>query len=170
MNERAESVTVYRSMDATAKEDCETIVDLLAAERITGIIRDDAAPGVPEGAFEVQVRAEDAARAQRIVDENPLPDEVEQVDDSPGLDLETVFEAVGTTAQLEAMELKTVLDANGIAAVMVGDSVLPYLPFGLKVARDQAERARELIAEAQALGPVAAEEAEKESEGGSGAS
>ena len=170
MSDSADFVTVYRSMDATAKEDCETIVDLLAAEGITAVIRDDAAPGVPEGAFEVQVRAEDGARAEKFIEENPLPDEVEQVDDSPGLDLETVFEAVGTTAQLVAMELKTVLDANGIASVMTGDSVLPYLPFGLKVARDQAERARELIAEAQALGPVAAEEAERESEGESSAS
>ena len=166
MGEPADSVIVYRSMDATAKEDCETIVDLLAAEGIRATILDDTAPGVPEGVFVVQVPASDAARAEKLIEESPLPDEVEEVDDSPGLDLETIFHAIGTTAQMQAEGIKSILNANGIAAVMVGDSVLPYLPFEVKVARDQVERACELIAEAQAAGPEAAEEAEMESESG----
>ncbi|HEV2689331.1 MAG TPA: DUF2007 domain-containing protein [Bryobacteraceae bacterium] len=170
MSDSAELVTVYRSMDATAKVDCETIVDMLAAEGIRATILDDSAPGVPAGAFEVQVAASDAARAEKRIDEDPLPDEVEEVDDSPGLDLETIFQAIGTTAEMQADGIKNVLEANGIATVMVGDSVLPYLPFEVKVARDQAERARELIAEAQALGSAAADEAEMESESGAAGS
>jgi hypothetical protein len=47
---------------------------------------------------------------------------------------------------------------------MVGDSVLPNLPFEIKVPRDKAECARQLIAEAQSTGPVAAEAAELEFE------
>lgn len=169
MSDSAEQVTVYRSMDATAKDDCESIVDMLAAADISATIVDDTSPGVPEGTFEVQVAAADAAKAEKMMDENPLPDEVEEVDDSPGLDLETIFSAVGTQAEMQAMGIKSVLDASGIATVMVGDSVLPYLPFEVKVARDQAERARTLIAEAQELGPAAADEAQSESESGTGA-
>jgi ABC-type transport system substrate-binding protein len=169
MSDPAEFVTVYRSMDASAKQDCETIVNMLAAEGISAAIRDDSSPGVPQGAFDVQVPAPDAAKAEKLIDENPLPDEVdevEEVDDSPALDMETIFRAVGTTAEMRAMGIKSVLEANGIATVLVCASVLPYLPFEVRVARDQVERARELIDEAQTLGPAAAEEAEIESEGG----
>jgi hypothetical protein len=167
MSEPAEFVTVYRSMDATAKEDCETIVDMLAAQNIAAVIHDDSAPGVPEGAFEVRVSAADAATAEKLIDENPLADEVEEVDDSPSLDLETIFQGTGTTGEMLALGIKSVLDASGIAAVLVGNSVLPYLSFEVRVAHDQVERARELIEEAQILGPAAADEAEMETEGGS---
>ena len=51
-------VTVYRSMDATAKEDCDAIVDLLSAAGFSPVVLDDKAPGVPEGTYEVRVPAE----------------------------------------------------------------------------------------------------------------
>ena len=35
---------------------------------------------MPEGVFEVRVPAADAARAEEMIAENPLPDEVEEVD------------------------------------------------------------------------------------------
>ena len=62
--------------------------------------------------------------------------------------------------------MKNLLESNGIAAVLVGDSVLPNFPFEVRVAHDQVERARLLIADAEAGGPAAAEEAELESESG----
>jgi len=164
MSESADFVTIYRSMDATAKEDCQTIAEMLTAEGIASRILDDTAPGVPEGVFEVQVAPADEERACKMIEQNPLADEAEEVDDSPGLDLETVFQAVGTLAEMQALGIKSVLEGNGIATVLVGDSVLPYLPFEVKVARDQVERAHELIAEAQSLGAAAADEAELESE------
>jgi hypothetical protein len=157
-------VTVYRSMDATAKEDCETIVEILNDRNISAIIVDDTAPGVPEGTFEVRVPAADSARAEAIIDENPLPDEVEEVDDSEDLDLETIFHSDGTMAEVEAVAIKNVLEANGVAAVLFGDSVLPNFGFEVKVARDQVENARKLIAQAEADGPAAADAAELESE------
>ncbi len=168
MNAPSNLITVYRSMDATAKDDCELIIDLLKAEGISAVMVDDSAPGVPKGIFEVQVAAADAARAERLVDENPLPDDVEEVDDSANLDLETIFQASGTIAEVEAMGMKNVLEANGIAVVVVGDSVLPNFSFEVRVAHDQVERARDLIAEAQKAGAAAAEEAELQSEAGSG--
>jgi hypothetical protein len=134
-------VTVYRSMDATAKDDCESIVEMLGEEHISAVMADDSAPGVPEGTYEVRVPARDAAKAEKLIEENPLPDEVEEVDDSSALDLETVFIA----PEMEAMSVKNMMESNGIAAVLVGDSVLPNFPFEVKVAREQAVRARKLL-------------------------
>jgi len=148
-------------MDAEAKEDAESIVELLADEGIEAILLDDSAPGVPEGVFEVQVPAPDVARAEELIAENPLPDEAEDVDPSSDLDLETVASA---TSEMEAMSIKNMLESNEIATVLVGDSVLPNLAFEVRVAHDQAERARLLIAEAERIGPAAAEEGERASE------
>jgi hypothetical protein len=154
-------VTVYRSMDATAKEDCEIIVDILSAEGLSPVILDDSAAGVPEGTFEVRVPADQLQKAEKLIAENPLPDDVEEVDDSSDLDLETIYHADGTLAEVESMGIKNLLEANGIAAVTVGNSVLPTMSFEVRVAHDQVERAREVIDEAQAGGPLAAEEAEE---------
>ena len=144
-------------MDATAKDDCESIVEMLNEEGISAVMVDDSAPGVPEGTYEVRVPARDAAKAEKLIDENPLPDEVEEVDDSSDLDLETVFVA----PEMEAMSVKNLMESNGIAAVLVGDSVLPTFPFEVKVAREQAARARKLLEDIES---VAAEELEAESE------
>ena len=124
---------------------------------IQAALLDDSAPGVPEGVFEVRVPAADAARAEEFIAENPLPDEAEEVDPSSDLDLETIASA---TSEMEATGIKNLLESNGIAAVLVGDSVLPNFAFEVRVARDQADRARNLIADAEKTGPAAAEEAE----------
>jgi hypothetical protein len=157
-------ITVYRSMDAEAKEDAENIVELLDDAGIEAVLRDDSAPGVPEGVFEVQVPPGDAARAEELIAENPPPEEAEEVDDSSALDLETVASA---TSEMEAMSIKNLLESHEIATVLVGDSVLPNFPFEVRVARDQADRARVLIADAEQIGRAGAEEAEGASESGS---
>lgn len=154
-------------MDTDAKDDAKSVLELLTDEGIQAVLLDDSAPGVPEGVFEVQVPPADSARAEQLIAENPLPDEVEKVDASRDLDTETIFQAVASpTAELEAMGIKTLLESHGIATVSVGDSVLPNLAFEIRVARDQVDRARELIAQAQTEGPAAADEAEMESESG----
>jgi len=145
-------VTVYRSMDATAKEDCQILIDILSAQGINAVMFDDSAPGVPEGTFELRVPAADTARAEKVIAENPLPDEAENFDPSASLDLVTVFRGEG--AELEAMGIKSLLESNGIAAVLVGDSVLPNFPFEVRVARDKADSARQVIAEAQPAEPA----------------
>jgi hypothetical protein len=154
-------------MDADAKEDTECLLELLTDAGIKAVVLDDSAPGVPKGAFEVRVPAADSGRAEELIDENPLPDESEEVDASPELDLETIYHAeASATGEVEAMSIKNLLESNGIAAVLVGDSVLPNFPFEVRVARDQVEPARILIADAETIGPAAAEEAELESESG----
>jgi hypothetical protein len=160
MSAPTDLVTVYRSMDATAKEDCDVVAEMLSEEGLTPKIFDDSAPGVPEGVFEVQVPAAQSKKAEKLISENPLPDEVEEVDDSAELDLETIYHGDGTLAEVESMGVKNVLEASGIAAVVVGNSVLPTMSFEVRVARDQVDRARAVIQEAQAAGPKAADEAE----------
>jgi hypothetical protein len=150
-------------MDAGAKEDCQEILGLLRDAGIEAVLWDDSAPGVLEGVFEVRVSAANAAEAEKLIAENPLPDEVEEVDPSSELDLETIASAAG---EMEAFGIKNLLDSNGIAAVLVGDAVLPNFLFEVRVAHDQAARARQLIATAEATGPAAAAEAELESESG----
>jgi hypothetical protein len=140
-------------MDASAAEDCQEILDLLQDEGIAAVLWDDSAPGVPEGVFEVRVPTANAAQADKLIAENPLPDEVEEVDPSSELDLETIASAA---SEMEATGMKSFLDSNGIATVLVGDSVLPNLAFEVRVARDQAERARQLVEEAQRPGPSVA--------------
>jgi len=156
-------ITVYRSMDADAKEDAECIVELLTDEGIQAVLLDDSAAGVPEGVFEVGVPAPDAARAEELIAENPLPDEVEEIDPSSKLDLETIASAA---SELEAMSIKNLLESNDISAVLVGNSVLPNFPFEVRVAHEQVDRARTLLTDAELIGPASAEEAELESESG----
>ena len=72
-----------------------------------------------------------------------MPDEEANIDNSANVDLETIFHAEGSsTGEIEALAIKNLLESNGITVIMVGDSVLPNLPFELKVARRDAGRAR----------------------------
>jgi hypothetical protein len=162
----AELVIVFRSADESAEEDAKAIGELLTSEGIDAVVLDDNAPGVPEMAWEVRVRPADVARAEELIAEARLPDdELVEVDESPQLDSETVFSApAGPTAEMEAISVKSLLDAAGIASFIVGDSVLPNLPFEVRVSKENAEQARKVIEDARAAGPQAAEEAERNTE------
>jgi hypothetical protein len=150
-------------MDADASEDADCVVELLTDAGIQAVLVDDSAAGVPEGVFEVRVPPADAARAEELIAENPVPDEALELDPSSDLDLETI---AGSASEMEATSIKNLLESNGITAVLVGDSVLPNFPFEVRVAHDRVERARALMADAEKSGPAAAEEAERESEPG----
>ena len=166
MSSEPEMVTVYRSMDLNAEEDCELIRELLEADGLSPVILDDSTPGIPEGVYEVQVPPDQAKRAEHVIEDHPLPDEVEEVDPSSQLDLsEAIFHSEGsTTAEFEATEIKNLLEASDIAAIVVGDSVLPNFPFEVRVAKENVDRARQLIEDYIEGGPEAAEQAERETE------
>jgi hypothetical protein len=81
----------------------------------------------------------------------------------PGL--VTVFRlAGGGIDEMEVMTVQQLLESNGIDTVLVGDSPLPNLAEEIRVAEEDAERAKLLIADALAAGPAGAAEAEAESE------
>ena len=81
----------------------------------------------------------------------------------PGL--VTVFRlAGGGIEEMEVLTVRQLLESNGIDNVLVGDSPLPNLAEEIRVAEEDAERARQLIADALSAGPTGAAEAEAESE------
>ena len=81
------------------------------------------------------------------------------------LDLVTVFESANATAEMEALAVQALLESDGIPALVAGTPVLPNLPFQVRVPRASERQARARIAESEAAGPAAAEEAERETEG-----
>jgi hypothetical protein len=88
-----------------------------------------------------------------------------QADDSPALDLVTVFQsAAGASNEMEALAVEALLKANGIDAMIIGNSALPNLAEEVRVPREDAPRAQQIIAEALAAGPAAAREAEASEE------
>jgi len=150
MSAPAHLVTVYRSMDADADEASAAVRDLLVSHGIAAEIVDDSAPGVPEGTFEVRVPSADSTKAEKLIAQN-VSGQQRPGDASRRLDLETVFHSQsGATSEFEAMSVKNLLESNGITAVLVGASVLPNLPFEVRVARNKAQLARKLIAQAEA--------------------
>jgi hypothetical protein len=152
-------VSVFRSADATAQEDAAAIQEMLVSEGVQATVVDDRALGVPAGAWEVRVAAADSARAEALIAANPIENEFADGDDSPNLDLVTVFRSAGITAEMEAQQIKSLLESNGLEAV-TGDTPIMGLPHEVRVAREHATRAKRLIAEALAAGPAAADEAE----------
>jgi hypothetical protein len=90
--------------------------------------------------------------------------EPETVDTSHDLDLVTLFSSSNHDAEMEAMSIHSILQANGIESVVVGASTIPVLAFQVQVPRTDLEQARRVLAEAQEAGPAAAAEAEAASE------
>ena len=80
------------------------------------------------------------------------------------MDLVTVFQSAGSNAEMEALEVQAMLESNGLEAVLVGDSRFPNLPEEVRVPREHAHRAQQVIAAALAAGPEGAAEAEAASE------
>jgi hypothetical protein len=79
--------------------------------------------------------------------------------------LVTVFRlSAGGTDEMEVETVRGLLEANGIETVLVGDSPLPNLAEEIRVAKQDAERAQAIIAEALTAGPAGADEAEAEGE------
>ena len=68
------------------------------------------------------------------------------------------------TRESEADMIRGVLDANGIPSLLVTASQYPVFGYEIKVPRGRLVEAEELVSEALAAGPEAAEEAEAQTE------
>jgi hypothetical protein len=79
---------------------------------------------------------------------------------SHALDLVTVFEEAGTTAEMEALEIQALLKASGIRVVLGNEASFPNLPWSVQVPKADAARALKVLGEAKKAGPKAAAEAE----------
>ena len=146
-------------MDASAEEDAKNILAALNEAGMEGVVLDEDAPGVVEGTWEVRVASEYESRALRLIETISEPPPPVEGNPSAALDLVTIFEGSGTTAEIEALSIQSVLKASGIEAVLEGASELPNLPFAVKVPQVDRARAEAALAEARAAGPAAAEEA-----------
>lgn len=155
--DQADLVSVFRSSGANAEEDAISARALLESNRVAAIIREDS------GTWKVLVAPGDAPAARLLVSSVDTATE-DEPDPSPELDSVTIVELQGTSGEIEAMGIKSVLDANNIPSVIVGASTLPNLSFQVQVPAVEVERARAAIAEAEAAGPVAAVEAERATE------
>jgi hypothetical protein len=88
----------------------------------------------------------------------------EETKSSHALDSVTVFEDSGTTAEIEALGIQALLEAEGIRVVLGGETSFPSLPWSVSVAKADAPRALQIIEDAKSAGPNAAVEAEAEQE------
>jgi hypothetical protein len=85
-------------------------------------------------------------------------------DPSSDLDLVTLFRSSNTDAEMEVDNIRRMLQANGVPALVEGASVIPSLEFQVLVPRARFEEAERLVREAREAGPEAAAEAEAASE------
>ena len=158
------AVTVYRSADANAEQDATAVYNLLLRHGFDSQLAGPDAPGVLVGSWEVRVPPDQAARAEALV-ATVNQDDPAQADPSHDLDMVTLRRSEGATGELEALSIQSILEANEIPCVVIGNSTLPNLAFFVKVSKADLDRAEAVLAEAQAAGPTAAVEAERETEG-----
>jgi hypothetical protein len=165
MSAEQDMVTIWRSADPSAEDQAAAVQETLARAGLTAVLFTEDDPGVPEGAYEVRVPAAQESRAEQALAERAP--EAEQ-DNSSALDLITVYEGQGTTAELEALSIRALLDSADIPSVLVGTPTIPNLPFRVKAPRSMAEQAHAAIEAAKATGPQAAEAAERATEPSTG--
>ena len=128
-------------------------------KRIDPVIFTDDSPGVVQGYAKCASPRTRSQQAESLLASFD-PDAPQLADPSAELDTVPIASMMGATGEIEAMGVKSVLDAAGIAKILVGDSTLPNLEFHIRVARADVEQARAVLAEAQAAGPAAAAEAQ----------
>jgi hypothetical protein len=158
-----EMVTVFRSADPDAGEQASVVRDMLANANIAAEVFGDTSPGVPEGAFEVRVPPDRQADAEQLLeiqkDFNPGA-----LDLSADLDMVPAFTSDAPNSEMIAVEIRSILESQGIPSMLVSGTMFPSLPFEVRVPRARLEEARQALAAAEEAGPSAADEAERESE------
>jgi hypothetical protein len=92
----------------------------------------------------------------------------ESPDPSHDLDLVTAFVSDAHNAELLALGVQSLLEAQDIPTVLVSGSQLPSLPFEVRVPRERLEEALAVLAAVEQSGPEAAEAAEREFEAAGG--
>ncbi len=81
------------------------------------------------------------------------------------LDLQTVFgSGDGSVEESEALEIKALLEANGIEAFVTNESPMANLGHDVRVAKKDYTAAKRVIADAKEVGSRGAEEAERSTE------
>ena len=93
-----------------------------------------------------------------------MADPEDPLAESHRFDTEPIWTGMGPNAEMEALQVQRLLAASGIEAIVNGFSQIPTVEFEVLVPHENVARARQILSEALASGPDAAEEAERESE------
>jgi len=165
MPEQPDFITVFRSADVEADLQAGVVQKMLAEAGLSALVFDDSAEDVPEGACEVRVPAHQVEEAEALIAAAEGSGSLLPLDTSHAKDLVTIFYSDRPDAEMEALAVRSLLVANQVDAVIVGSFPIPSLAFEVRVPRDEEERARQVIEDAKAGGPLAAEEAEAATEG-----
>jgi len=149
MAHQVDWITVFRSADNSAEAEAAELRTRLSEAGIDAIALGDDAPGVVVGTWEVRVPEADREKAEKIVG-TPLPEpedetDVPEEDITPDLDFVTVFSGQGAEAEMEAVSIQSLLDANGIPTVVIGSAQIPSLPFEVRVPKSRREEAVSLL-------------------------
>jgi hypothetical protein len=88
--------------------------------------------------------------------------------ENAGHDLDSVvlFSSMNHDAEMEALALHGLLEANGIDSAVIGPTTIPSVEFQVQVPRSQLVEAERVMREARETGPEAAQEAELAQEAG----
>lgn len=151
-------IAVYQSAHPKAEEEADTILNALREGGIGNVrVRIEDEPGGGVRSFVVEVEEDAIYDAQALLQQQDMT--FEGLDAAAGLDFQVAFFSDKHDAEHEGMAVKSLLEANGIAAFLSDSGVLPNFPCKVLVPRADAARAAELIQTAQATGPADAEAA-----------
>jgi len=146
-----ELITVFRSADDSAESDAAEMLARLQSAGIKAIVLGDDAPGVMEGSWEVRVPSGDLTKAEAIVAApGPEPEDESEVPAqgmSHSLDFVSVFREQSPDAEMEAISIQSLLEANEIPCVVIGSSQIPSFPFEVRVPKSRLEEAARLLRE-----------------------
>jgi hypothetical protein len=97
------------------------------------------------------------------MEQTPDPGKSAPNNTSPDLDMVALYRSQGTDARMHADMIHGILESNGVYSIVAG-IVYPPVACEVKVARADLQKAQQLVQEARASGPKAAEEGEAASE------
>ena len=152
--------TVYRANHRNAETGASALKNMLVQNGVDAALMD-----VGSGTWEVRVPGDQVTEAYEWLARAHPERATSDSDPSPDYDFVAIAATDGASSELEAISIQSILDANGINCMIVGAATLPNLGFEVRVPREDLERAREVLSEARAAGPAAAEEASQLSAG-----
>ncbi len=151
-----EFVTLYQSAHPKAEDEAHAILEALRDGGITAArVRVEDEPGGSLKSYLLEVDSEAVYDAQALLQSQGVS--FEGLDAAEALDFQVAFFSDRHDAENEALAVKTLLEANGIAAFLAESNPIPTLPAKVLVPREDAARARQIIADAKATGPADAE-------------
>jgi hypothetical protein len=158
-----EYLPLYQSAHPKAEEEAQYLLNVLQEGGIASArIRIEDEPGGGVRSFVVEVEEDAIYDGQALLQQQEVT--FEGLDAASALDFHVAFFSDRHDAEHEGMAVKSLLEANGIAAFLADSGVLPNFPCKVLVPREDAARSAQIIAEATATGP---EDAEREAESAS---